>query len=281
MTDDLGRELVDWIVATALESADEQALIDGFCARLNEAGFNLVRAFVASEILHPLHDARGVVWRGNGAARENYGDETNPEHDAEWQRSPLHYVIQNELQSLRLRLDDTLEPGRFPLLQELRDEGGTDYVAHMRNFGAGTSYGAFHGVVASWTTRRPGGYTNAQIVVLDRCMTALALAFKSSTTFDTGRILMRTYLGHDAGERVVAGEIRRGEPQAIDAVLWSSDLRGFTRLANTVTFERTALCERIRAVYLAKIHIIYAQIGLLQCILTGLAIRLDKVRIFT
>ena len=237
MTDDLGRELVDWIVTTALASTDEQALLDGLCARLNAAGLELARAFVASEILHPLHDARSVVWRGHGAARKDYGG--NPEDEADWQRSPLFHIIENELPTLRIRLDDTLVPGRYPLLHQLRDdEGGTDYLAQMRGFGDGTSYGDFRGVVASWTTRRPGGFTNAQIATLDRCMSALTLAFKSSTFFDTGRTLMRTYLGHDAGARVIAGEIRRGEPQAIDAVLWSSDLRGFTRLADSLESKR-------------------------------------------
>lgn len=235
MTDALGQELVDWIVATALKSADEQALLDGFCARLNDAGFEMARAFMASQILHPLHDARGVVWRGNGASREDYG--FSSEDEADWRRSPLYHIIENQLPSLRLRLDETLRTDHFPLLLRLREEGGTDYVAMSRKFGSGSSYGDFHGVVASWTTRRQGGYSNAQIAILDRCMSSLALAFKSITTFDTGRTLMRTYLGHDAGARVIAGEIRRGEPQAIDAVLWSSDLRGFTRLADTVESE--------------------------------------------
>ncbi len=236
MTDELGHELVDWTVAAGLQSADEQELLDGFCARLNEAGFDLARAFIASQILHPLHAARGVVWSGQRAAREDYG--FSPEEEADWQRSPLRHIIDNELASLHVRLDDSLEPDRFPLLIRLRAEGGTDYLAQRRRFGSGNTFSDFHGVVASWTTRRPGGFTNAQIAALDRCIAPLALAFKSITTFDTSRTLMRTYLGHDAGARVIAGEIRRGEPQAIDAVLWSSDLRGFTRLADTVEPKR-------------------------------------------
>src|SRR4051812_21133958 len=42
--------------------------------------------------------------------------------------------------------------------------------------------------------------------------------------------LVETYLGRDAGRRVLAGRIARGVADRIEAVLWFSDLRGFTRL---------------------------------------------------
>jgi len=228
---DLERELVDWLIAGGLDSAREQPLLDGLCARLNEAGFALMRAYVASEVLHPLHDARGFVWQGGGAAREDY--RSTPEQAADWRSSPLSYLVENELAELRIRLDETLAPGRFPLLHRLRGAGGTDYLAFARRFGRGVSFGDFDGIVSSWTTDRPGGFADAQIGLLRRLVAPLSLAFKSIGMLETGRTLMRTYLGHDAGARVIAGDIRRGEAQAIDAVLWASDLRGFTRLADT------------------------------------------------
>ncbi len=239
MAADLERELVDWLIAAGLGSPDEQALLDGFCAQLNEAGFGLQRAYIASEILHPLHDARGFVWQGGGSAREDYGYAASPEQEADWQRSPLFYLIDNGLPELRVRLDDSLEPDRFPLLRRLRAEGGTDYLALARRFGSGRAFGDSDGIVSSWTTARAGGFDDAQIRLLGRCMAPLSLAFKAISALDTGRTLMRTYLGHDAGARVIAGDIRRGEAQAIEAVLWASDLQGFTRLADTV--ESTAL----------------------------------------
>ena len=239
MAADLERELVDWLVAAGLGSPDEQDLLDGFCVRLNEAGFGLSRAYIASEILHPLHDARGFVWRGGGSAREDYGYSANPEQEADWQRSPLFYIIDRALPELRVRLDDSLEPDRFPLLHRLRAEGGTDYLALARRFGSGRAFGESDGIVSSWTTARPGGFDDGQIRLLGRCMASLSLAFKVISALDTGRTLMRTYLGHDAGARVIAGDIRRGEAQAIEAVLWASDLVGFTRLADTL--ESTAL----------------------------------------
>jgi adenylate cyclase len=45
--------------------------------------------------------------------------------------------------------------------------------------------------------------------------------------------LMQTYLGRDAGQRVLAGRIVRGIADRIDATIWFSDLRGFTRITDT------------------------------------------------
>ena len=43
---------------------------------------------------------------------------------------------------------------------------------------------------------------------------------------------MDTYLGRDAGRRVLAGHITRGVPEKINAVLWFSDLEGYTRISD-------------------------------------------------
>src|SRR5947208_1314202 len=42
------------------------------------------------------------------------------------------------------------------------------------------------------------------------------------------RHLLNIYLGPSAGPKVLAGQIRRGTGEELTAVLWSSDLRGFT-----------------------------------------------------
>jgi adenylate cyclase len=49
-----------------------------------------------------------------------------------------------------------------------------------------------------------------------------------------GSTLLDTYVGHDAGERILAGHIRRGDIEEIHAAIWLSDMRGFTALADTV-----------------------------------------------
>jgi adenylate cyclase len=44
--------------------------------------------------------------------------------------------------------------------------------------------------------------------------------------------LVETYLGRDAGQRVLRGSIIRGIADKISAVIWYSDLRGYTRISD-------------------------------------------------
>jgi adenylate cyclase len=60
---------------------------------------------------------------------------------------------------------------------------------------------------------------------------------KSASLGRVAGTLVETYLGRDPGRRVLQGRIKRGVPERIEAVLWFSDLRGYTRLSDTATPE--------------------------------------------
>ncbi len=64
-------------------------------------------------------------------------------------------------------------------------------------------------------------------------MPLLALAAKASSLNRIARTLVETYLGRDAGRRVLAGGIARGVAERIETVLWFSDLRSYTRITDT------------------------------------------------
>ena len=63
-------------------------------------------------------------------------------------------------------------------------------------------------------------------------MPMLALAVKCVSLARIAGTLVETYRGRDAGQRVLKGLIRRGVSDRISAVLWYSDLRGFTRITD-------------------------------------------------
>src|SRR6202008_1449128 len=52
------------------------------------------------------------------------------------------------------------------------------------------------------------------------------------------RNLLNAYLGAKTGPRVLDGQIRRGTGEALTAVLWSSDLRGFTERSDRLPGDR-------------------------------------------
>ncbi len=49
----------------------------------------------------------------------------------------------------------------------------------------------------------------------------------------TATNLLSTYVGRDAGERILAGQIQLGDTDTLKAVIWFSDLRGFTELTRS------------------------------------------------
>ena len=65
---------------------------------------------------------------------------------------------------------------------------------------------------------------------------------------------METYLGRDAGQRVLGGGILRGVADRIDAVVWFSDLRGFTRITDTAPEQAIPLLNDYSDVIVSAIH---------------------------
>ena len=99
--------------------------------------------------------------------------------------------------------------------------------------GAEGVIGEMDALYSSWGTEVATGFNDEQIAALERIVPCLALAIKSVSLVRMTRTLVETYLGSDAGQRVLRGRIVRGIAEQIDAVVWFSDLRGFTRIADT------------------------------------------------
>ena len=85
----------------------------------------------------------------------------------------------------------------------------------------------------SWTTTRPGGFTDADMAALEAVRVALSRLSEIYALRRTAVSLLDTYVGHRSGERILRGQIRRGDIETINAVIWMSDMRGFTQLSNT------------------------------------------------
>jgi adenylate cyclase len=152
----------------------------------------------------------------------------------------------------RRRLNGATED-EFSVLPEWRTEGMTDYVAIITRFAAEGVIGEMDGVYSAWATRDPGGFTDDQIATLKRIVPYLGLALKSVSLARMIRTLMETYLGRDAGQRVLSGRIVRGIAEQIDAVIWFSDLRGFTRITDTAPEEMMSLLNDYSDVIISAI----------------------------
>ncbi len=227
-------ELKDWIAAQGLAGTKSEDVFEGFSRRLAAAGVPINRAYLAMRILHPLYAGFGLIWRHgeDGVKEERYG--ASPARSEAWLKSPLKRLIEDGVPEIRRRIAGPEIADEFPVLEEFRRQGATDYFALACGFGIDGLYRDNTGIVFSWTTDRASGFEDEDVDFLRRMAPSFALTMRVSANRRLADGLAAAYLGKDAGRRVLAGDIRRGKANTISAVLLYGDLRGFTRLADAV-----------------------------------------------
>jgi adenylate cyclase len=234
-------QLRKWLTEAGLAGTSETALLDGFCRRAFEAGLPLARATVIIDTLHPVHEGRVARWRSEGDEGRTelieYGPSSEGEAAENWRRSPFFHLLESGGSQRRIRLAAG-EAAEFPGVVALHDEGMTDYLALITRFAAHGVIGEMDGIYSSWATDRPQGFDDAHVEALADLMPMLALAVKCVSLARIAGTLVETYLGRDAGQRVLNGMIRRGVAEKISAVLWYSDLREFTRITDRAAPEQ-------------------------------------------
>jgi adenylate cyclase len=225
-------ELSAWITEAGLAGQSETAILAGFCEREVARGLPLARALVLIDTLHPIHEGRAFRW--TRAQKETTLTEYGRTDDdlSRWQHSPFYRLEESGESLLRRRLTAATE-GEFSIFPELRADGVTDYAAMANRFATDEAIGGIDCVYSSWATDASQGFADDDIVNLSRLMPFLALAVKTASLARIAGTLVETYLGRDPGRRVLQGRIARGVAEQIEAVLWFSDLRGYTRISDT------------------------------------------------
>ncbi len=89
-------------------------------------------------------------------------------------------------------------------------------------------------MIGSWSTDNPTGFSEDMIAALLRLQSNLAVATKMAVLNKLADNMLTTYLGGDAGKRVLNGQIKRGEGDTIRAALVMADMRGSTKLAESI-----------------------------------------------
>ncbi len=120
----------------------------------------------------------------------------------------------------------------------MKEASFTEYVAMIRRFAADGVIGEMDCFYASWMTDRPDGFTDGDVAALERLTPFLGLAIKAASLARIAGTLVETYLGRDAGRRVLSGRIARGVADRIKAVLWFSDLRNYTGISDSAEPEQ-------------------------------------------
>jgi adenylate cyclase len=233
-TDDI-QDFTTWLIDHGLNGTPIKQFLPALADRLNGHGANLKRINLGSDVLHPTVDSRSFHWtREKGVEMTMLDRGAFDEDGPDWQQSPFRHMLVNQEKSLRRKLGPDAPSGEFPLLDRFASEGATEYAAFAVGYGDGSTLAAMDGMISSWLTDAPGGFGNAQMTMIESIQKPLALVFNRNILHATTRTLLGTYLGEDAAKRVLGGNIERGRAETIRAVIWFSDLSGFTRVADTM-----------------------------------------------
>ncbi len=225
--------LSDWLVQQGLRGSPLENVLEGFCEGLCGLGIPLWRCHISMRTLHPSFTSVSFRWRvGEGVLREGIAYSLLATDD--WIKSPFYHMLETDSYTLRRLLEGANAAVDFPVLETFRNQGATDYVARILPFGDEGVIDGRTGLALSWATTRAGGFCDAEIAVMDRLLARLALTMKTILGTEITRNVADTYIGRDAGTRILRGEIHRGVVDVIHAVVFFADLRGFTALTDSL-----------------------------------------------
>ena len=140
-------------------------------------------------------------------------------------RSPIKKLESRVVKTIRSRLTDERQKGRFVLTDELAEAG------HSEFFGLTIESGFGSPATICFSTMSPIGFMEEDIESIKMACERLEPFFQKEMWASLAKTLSVTYLGKDAGRRVLDGQISRGDVTKQNAIVWFCDLRDSSRLA--------------------------------------------------
>lgn len=228
--------VAEWLMSQALGDCEIREIFAGCCQRLVAAGIPVSRAFLSYRTLHPLYASVFLIWeRGAADVRVREMLHERAFSSEEWLTSPMNAMLQNGVTFLRRRLVGAGATVDFDTLKSLQRQGATDYLGYLIPFAEDENVDpTVDGLFGSWATDREAGFTGHDIRDLARVQKRLAVACKMQIRREITHNVVSAFLGEDAGRKVLDGQIKRGDGRQLDAVIWYTDLRRSTGLAETL-----------------------------------------------
>ena len=257
-------DLTTWLIQQGLENKPVESWLEACCNRLVAAGIPLQRVNITMRAHHPEIGSVAFRWHRDGES-ERVDFERRTDAPEEFLQSPLYYLMSNNIDEIRQKLTVPDPELDFPFFDEIRALGATDYFAAKRMFlmrdntALVSPVQAEEGVIISLSTDAPNGFSDAHLDGLRQLFAPLCLTLKCGANRLMAEDITAAYLGRDASKRVLSGDITRGSSQTISAVIWDFDLKGFTKLSETLP--GTAIVELLNDYFAVVVDIVQSHGG--------------------
>ncbi|MTH95458.1 adenylate/guanylate cyclase domain-containing protein [Roseibium sp. RKSG952] len=221
-------EVRQWLLHEAIHADNLMLLYEEYLWRCRAAGLPIDRSSLHVGTLHPQMVGLAWNWKADDAVCDEVAAFAGALSQDAFTKNPLYKVLVDG-ETVPLNLENREEADAYPLMQELAAEGYTAYTA----FPLSSSGKRFNGI--TFATKHPGGYPEDKVAVSLELVNLFALHIEKHIVQRIARNVADTYLGPLAGRRVLEGEIRRGDGEAINAIVFVADIRDFTGLADRLS----------------------------------------------
>jgi len=216
--------LAGWLLSEAWKADSSDKLMGEFCKFLHANGYPIDRMTIIVPTLHPQVFATVLVWRVDEPEVKVILESHDILHQPKFADSPFAPIIRGA-GGVRRRLEGDDVKLDFPVVQDLHEEGATDYAAMPFRFSDGQIN------VLSMTSFAKGGFTTAHLGQIYEVLPVLGRLFEVHAQRRTSVSLLETYLGRHTGRRVLDGLVKHGDGERINAVIWFCDFRDSTMLS--------------------------------------------------
>lgn len=213
-------DLFDWLVDGAPGVTGSPDIVTRLGDSLRAAGLPVDRVAIFVLTLHPNVLGRAFYWRPGEPVTTTELTLTR-QSSADFVGSPVHTVFTTR-EELRLRVS---ADSHYSLIRTLHADGFADFLGLPLIF----TTGSVHAI--TFATRRLDGFADADLAAMRRIARPLARVAEIFALRRTAANILSTYVGHDSGERILAGRIHKGDIEVLRAVIWFSDLRGFSTMS--------------------------------------------------
>lgn len=172
MADSIGSHpVISWLLTEGRGLVGSNEFLEAFALRLRKSGIEVTRVTTGVPILHPqIYSFSGRWQLGRGTSERLFRADRDDFRSLE--NSPIK-VVYGGGGPVRCRPMTTATHPEFPIVEDLRQDGITDYVAFKVPFADGS-----HKALTLATTRRTG-FTDSEIALFDTMIRPLRSILKS------------------------------------------------------------------------------------------------------
>ncbi|HVI88990.1 MAG TPA: adenylate/guanylate cyclase domain-containing protein [Dongiaceae bacterium] len=221
-------EIIEWLSSDDCHALDVSGLIDALAARLCAGGLQIQRLVIYLRPLHPTILGRAIAW-APGEPVSVLDIEHGHDQSGHIPNNPVLHVMATR-NWLTLRLDDPQWTPHHIFIGRRLTELCIAPMIH------GTSDRAVSAVI--FGTQQQEGFSTADLGLMRRILPALRSAIELRMWRRRTETILETYIGSDPERHILAGRIRRGDAETLEAALMFCDMHGFTELSNRLSSER-------------------------------------------